>query len=442
MTSSETVGMQFEILRQVKGTTAKKEELRGMDSAMLRRVLVYTYDASITFGISPDVVAQWKPPYNAEDRNFDQDTFDLLESLGSRKISGNAAKVAINEQLANLNPYSQEVFLDILGGNHHIGMQAISINSVFPGLIRIEPYMRSCSEKEAKLSTWDWSQGVYSQLKADGMYVSIKVLEHVDKICSREGRDISEHLEELLVIARSTLPDGFAYHGELQVVRQGKLLDRQTGNGIINSITQGGEYPDDVCVVVSLWDMVSLAADDDPRPYSERFEDLRALGIGYDPSRALHIIETMMVYSEEEANRHFQQVRKKGLEGTIIKHASCPWRSGTPRLQVKKKGVMDNTMRITGFTEGHVGLYKGLVGALCVSSDDGKVVCNVSGFPMELRRQFTDDRELYIGALVDVAHNGLITAKATAHKVSSLQNPRFVKLRNDKSEADLIGRFI
>lgn len=428
---SDTISMQLGIIGETAGLNNKIEALVTFNSPLMRKILKLTYDTGISFGIQKTTVETLPFAYAGEDLPLDDQAFELLDALSKREYRGKVAYQKIQDARAKLSPESTGLFDGILSKTHAIGLSAIGINKAIPGLIPIYPYMRCSTPKEAKLDTWDWASGIISQLKCDGMFVEITVGDEVT-VCTRSGENITSAVPELVKEARVALLAGFRYHGELQVMQGETLLPRAAGNGIINSLVQDGEAPG-YTPVAFLWDMVGK----DPEVYIDRWQDLRELVASGGP-KYLKAVQTVVVHSEKEAHEHFLSVRKRGLEGTIVKTLDMLWKHGTSRQQVKMKAVMDNTMEIVGFTEGS-GLFKGMIGALCCQSSDGRVACNVSGFTINERKDFSDNKDNWLGVFVDVSHNGLITNKGTT--VQSLQNPRFSKVRRDKLEADTLSEF-
>jgi len=433
--NSDDISMQLGIIRSTKGSQAKAAALAQFDSPLMRDILRKTYDTGIAWGISAEAVDALRFTYNADDFVIGAETWGLLDALVLRTLVGRAAVDTIKNHLASLSPESAWVLLGILRKTHSIGMGVTSINKVFPDLIASYPYMRCSLPKDVKFEEWPWTDGVFSQLKADGMYIDISIAaDHTATIRSREGQDLTAALPGIALQAILSLMPRLSCQGELLVKRDGKQLDRQSGNGIVNSIVQGGSSAG-YTLHASLWDMTSPTYGADV-PYERRFGALcELLGTGRG---VLCPIESKLVGSMDDAIEHFEEIRARGLEGTILKNPQGFWKNGTSRDQVKMKGVAENTMQVTGFTEGH-GMFKGLVGALCCASEDSRVATNVSGFSKDLRVDITNNEAVWLGAYVDVQHNGLILNKNT--QLYSLQNARFSKTRIDKSSADVLADF-
>jgi DNA ligase-1 len=118
-------------------------------------------------------------------------------------------------------------------------------------------------------------------------------------------------------------------------------------------------------------------------------------------------------------------------EGIMIKIMGAPYEPGSRRNWWKVKPIFENTMKVTGFEPGE-GRHKGKVGALLVEDKEGRVKCKVgSGLTDYDREEFVENLPKFI----DVAYNEITSNKKGEY---SLRNPRFLKTRIDKDEADII----
>jgi ATP-dependent DNA ligase len=122
----------------------------------------------------------------------------------------------------------------------------------------------------------------------------------------------------------------------------------------------------------------------------------------------------------------FDRVIAAGGEGLILKHAESPYGEGW----VKVKRVHTIDVVVTGFREakfGRTGRIFGQVGSLEVSvySSSGELieVGNASGMDDATRRAITDDRDGWLGSVVEVEAQGWARDR--------LRHPRFKRRRED-----------
>jgi len=117
------------------------------------------------------------------------------------------------------------------------------------------------------------------------------------------------------------------------------------------------------------------------------------------------------------------------------------WKSGTPDYQIKIKIIFDCEVRITGYKMGK-GKFSETLGAVLYESEDGLIVGSCGGGFDNKER---DDLLKRIDALIEsrqiftIRGNDVVFNENDPEKFS-IYLPRFVELRNDKSEADTCAK--
>jgi ATP-dependent DNA ligase len=227
------------------------------------------------------------------------------------------------------------------------------------------------------------------------------------------------------------------FDGELTVHdAAGVIMDRKTGNGILNKAVKGTIKPDEAQLVhATLWDIVSLEdfkAGQSNRVYDFRFNWLtRQI---YSPK--IHVVEYSMVDNLEEAREKFTEYFNNGYEGIILKDTTAVWENKRSKSLIKFKGELECDLRVIGWEEG-TGKNVGKLGALVCESADGQVRVNVgSGFNDEDRNSIK--AKDVVGKIVAIKYNARITNKSSS-TTASLFLPIFLEIREDKTQADLSG---
>ena len=407
------------------------------DEARLKRVLELCYSPRFRFGISYVEPAKVVAP---EFSTYDNAFFPLLEDLNSRKLSGDAAREAVDKFITEASASAGELFRRVIHKDMRAGFSGSTTNKVFPKLIPDHPYMRCSLPKDVKLNTWEWKDGVYAQLKADGSFQAATVVGGEVTMESRSGEIMPNEAIPAIVAQIKSLPalNGYRLEGELTVVNTetGETLARGEGNGIINSLRQGGELAPNLEVHYTVWECVDLSKGGtiDARPYKDRFADLEIVMM--DSVGPMAVAETNVIRSEEEAWGIFKTYATEGLEGAIIKRPSMIWKDGTSKDQVKLKTEFEAEFRITGFIEGKPGKKTAATfGSLTYESADGIVRGSVSGIDDELRAKINANRGAYIGAITTIRANALTQNRNDAVHWA-LSHPRVIEVRTDKTEAD------
>ena len=362
-----------------------------------------------------------------------QKALDMLYDLSSRTVTGGAAIYHLTAILSGLDPDDAKVIERIIQKDLKCGVSTSTANTVWMGLISEYPCML-CSPFEQKLvDKIDWP--AYVQLKMDGMRFNA-IVRHTDidssvEYRSRNGKEIE--LLGNLDLDFITLSNGVdcVFDGELLVVDGGNILDRQTGNGILNKAVKGTISTKEAAMVhATVWDHIPYAYFVQgycPVTYNLRFKKLQDTQM---PER-IHLVEHTEVSDIESANELFQEYLSQGQEGIILKGRNGEWENKRSKTQIKFKGELECDLKIVG-TEPHKRNPEWLGAVLCESSDGVVKVRVGSGFNDEQRTNLKD----VIGKVCAVKYNARIKNKQGEH---SLFLPIFIELREDKNSADSDG---
>jgi ATP-dependent DNA ligase len=291
------------------------------------------------------------------------------------------------------------------------------------------------------------------QTKMDGMRANIIIdSEGIVDVRSRNGKqiDLSGHFDEFVknifykspTLANLDVFHGAVLDGELLVLDENDLyiLDRKTGNGILNKAVKGTITPEETARVrFECWDMIPLK--DFKKgiceiPYFDRVAVLNERMdqvYNVQEDHIISILTTETVGSYSECEEIFNEALAAGEEGVIVKNGDSPWEDKRSKYQVKMKAELEADLLVESIIEGS-GKYEGLVGSLSCTTKDGNLKVNVgSGLSDEDRKK---DPAEYIGKIISVKYNEKIKDKNSEHW--SLFLPIFQELRLDKSEADNI----
>jgi len=432
----------IEELNENNGSNHKKEVLlRHKDNELLKRVLKMTYDkATFTYGITLKNVDH--PGFEREStyKRSLSEVLDYLENeFVTRNITGNNALDVMSELLFSLSIDDRRVLHGIINRDLRINMGRSNINKVFPDLIVKPAYMR-CGMYNEKTSKKFNAKGAFVQLKADGTYREFNVDGGEVSCVSRSG-EIYDYpfINEVLIAANY---EG-VFFGELTVYRDGKLLDRSTGNGLLKK----DDFPEDCTIVLDLWDVVShkeyanakkKVKDGCVTPYVDRWNKLNELFPDHTAdytTNPVRCIESIEVDTISEALSFTSTVMNMGLEGSIIKERNAVFKDGTSAQQLKLKVAIQLEVRVSGFHEGKVGTVRELTfGSAIFETDDGLIKGKVSGFTNEQLEDFNSRREEIIGNVWTVECNDITRARDS--DTWALSHPRFIEERNDKTETD------
>jgi len=374
-----------------------------------------------------------------------------LKVLTSREETGNAAISRLKNTLGRLNDDDAEVLKRVVTKDLKCGVSIATVNKVFgKDFIQTYPCMLASAFNQKSFQAIKYPALV--QTKMDGMRANIIIdKEGGVEVRSRSGRTIELHglFDEYVMqifYKSAVLEDITHFHGavldgELVVLDDvGKILDRKTGNGILNKAVKGTISKEEASRVrLWCWDMIPLAdfkSEICNIPYfdrlavlHERMETVYNVQIDH----LVKILPATTVGSYEEAEDLFSQALEAGEEGIIVKNGDSPWENKRSKYQVKMKAELEADLLVEGVIEGS-GRIEGLVGSLSCTTKDGNLKVNVgSGLTDEDRKKSPDE---FIGKIISVKYNEKIKDKNS--DTFSLFLPIFQELRLDKSEADNI----
>jgi len=364
---------------------------------------------------------------------------DSLYDLSARLVTGNAGIAHLTSMLEALNEDDAKVIERIIEKDLKCGVSIATANTVWLGLIKEYPVML-CSGFEQKLI--DKVQfPAYVQLKMDGMRFNAVVRHNENgssvEYRSRNGKEIQllGNLDEEFI----SLSNGVdcVFDGELILKKDGKILDRQTGNGILNKANKGTIKPEEAAMVhATVWDVIPYLYFVDahcPTHYETRLNSLQTLWTKFSNHYTkIDLVDNYVVDDIEQVNTIFQKLLSSGQEGIILKDKRGVWEDKRVKHQIKFKGELECDLKIVAVEEG-TGKAAGMLGAIVCESSDGVVKVKVgSGFSDEHRKTFW--KENLLDKIVAIKYNSRIKNKTGEQ---SLFLPIFVEIRDDKDVADI-----
>ena len=408
--------------------------------------LRYALDNIDTFGVK-------KVPERsgADGQGLDFKSFAVLaDKLIKREVTGGAATSLIEFYMNTATNdewngwYRLILIKDLKAGfsESTVNKAVKDVNAAY--VIPTTPYMRCSLPAKSNMEEWDWSKGVYSQTKADGMFANVNIREDGYVWVTSRGGTLfpagSLGIEDELV---STFFKGTQTHGELTIYIDGVMQAREIGNGILNSLLKGGSLEPGQQVVFDCWDQIPLSAAL-PKgkynvPYKNRFGNVQGQ-VNANNQPHVRLTETRIVYSMAEALVHYKEHRARKLEGTICKSGDTIWKDGTSKDQVKMKEEIDVELRVIGFNPGN-GKNADTFGSIQCESECTLLEVNVSGFEDDQRKAIWADKENWPGKIITARSNSLLApSKGKKSGKWSLFLPRFIEERNDKTEADTLQK--
>lgn len=442
--NSEQVSL---ILDEIAADSSKKAKeafvKEHLASDLFKAACQYAYNPFYIFGVLPTKADEAVEP---GELYFDEaDTMPFLDKLRTRELTGNAARDALVRQLGQLSKRSGDLLIRILRKDLRAGFGENTINKGIKDFIPVFPYQRCSLPKDTDLSKWPWASGVFSQEKADGMFANGTIPKgQTITFSSRQGTPFPmTAFNELVEEAKTYLRDDLQYHGELLVERNGQILPREIGNGILNSVVKGGSFDEGDRPVYAVWDFIPVSAvkakGKFEAPYSSR---VQLLGKMLKDTTMIRLIPTKVVRSLEQAYEHYSDLLKEGKEGTVIKHPLAHWKDGTSKDQIKLKLEADCELEVVQINPGKIGSKnEGRAGALHCTTSCGSLVVDVAVKNEKMRDEVDKAPDDWVGRIITVRSNQILKPSAS-NTHYSLFLPRMIEdcYRIDKTEADSLER--
>jgi len=425
------------------------------DNELFMRVVKLALDPYVNFYIKkiPDHTFRFLEGEGDAHKTLDW-ALDALSKLSTRELTGNAAIEHLSNVLSELSTDDATVIKRIIGKDLRCGVADGIVNAVVADFIPTYPCLlaRPYDEKNIKNIKFP----AFSQLKADGLRANALVEAGKVTLCGRSGRDIDllgELDRDVLLLAEQYGKVDMFFDGEFVVVDANEnIIDRKTGNGIINKAIKGTISKEEAARIrFQVWDAFPLAEFyklKSRHNYDVRFNaligamnnvkkgvDTTAHILTHGPFR-IRPIPYKIVNSLTEAVEHFELLLSQSHEGTILKNYEAVWEDTRSKHLVKMKAEKDCDLEIIGWNPG-TGQFEGMVGSLVCASSDRLVEVSISGFDVPTRKWITDNIDSLIGKIVTVLYNERIKSKEKGREnVDSLFLPRYVEFRNDKTVAN------
>lgn len=430
------------IINEIRNTssTKKKQEIiksyhkefhKTFDDSF-RKVLIYTLDPFITFGIK-------KIPNYINDEvlyKFDK-VYVVLDLLKTRSVTGNTAIDMLQHLLTHLSKDDAKLLEHIIEKDFKAGFSGVTVNKAL-GLDVIPVYhISKCGGWNEKTKS-KINYPAIAQTKMDSIRCNAFVT--YDKIyfktSSGKELDLKDNaiLEEL-----SKFPKNIVLDGEL-LISDGNdsYLSRKESAGILLKLQHGTiSKEEEELVRYVVWEYIELEKFYEGKSnikYSDNFSELAFL-LYSEKSTKVKAVESVIVNNEKELLEFYSMQLSLQREGCIVKNYNHVWRDGRDNDTLKLKPLKENTMDliITDVIEGS-NKYKNMLGAFQCTNKDETLVVNVgTGFSDKQRLEYFD--KSYIGKVIEVYYNEIISKKNS--NIKSLFLPGFKMIRDDKSPEDI-----
>lgn len=400
-------------LRQT-NSRLQKEQVLKYSNITEQRVLHYAYNPHLRFGIA-NVTA------NSKLGEPNDELFNLLDLLANKTLIGNAARNAVYE---HAEKYGDLIYL-ICRKDLDCGVSAKTINKVISNLI---PVFNVQLAKEVPIAELKYP--LMAEVKYDGVRAIARSRHGKCELFTRNGKLINcPGITD--VIAKSKYSDNLVLDGEL-ILAKGKMLDRTSISGKVNSALHGGELCVDG-ITFKVFDCMLAHEFDGGECYDSYAVRANTLIRIISDLKCEYISKSTSeyIYSAEDANKYYTDLLSQGYEGMILKGYRHKYTFKRSKDWVKVKAIKSIDLVCSTTMPGKPGTkYEEAIGALeCYGTVEGKQVkVSVgSGLTDKDRHKGT---HFYEGKTIEIKYNDII--RNAEDNGWTLFLPRFVSVRFDK----------
>jgi hypothetical protein len=392
-------------LRWAAGTNAKLRILENnKDNELWKKFLVYTYDQSISYGVSAPTSEDF------DEKDIDNNMFHLLDELASRRITGNSAR-----DLARLlSEQYGEIPRLVLDRSIKARISITSINKVYPGLIIV---FKSMKGKDVPIEEYP----VKSSIKYDGVKVFAVVRPDSIKLLTSSGAEFElDSLKHELTNATYGVYEGEMTH------KEGKQIHRSTITGHLNSLLAGTKT-DISDYFFRVYDYL-LLEDWDSEVSQYVFRDRQNMLINifennFQDSWYIKRVVHHLLNTEQEVVDYFEYLISEGYEGSMNRYDEDLYVWERVDRLIKKKSIKECVLTCYGIIP-HSNPLKGNIGSLqCKGVVEGNFIdvnvgSGLSGYDINC------ESDRYINKDIEILYN-TVTTTLSGH---SLFLPRFKRV--------------
>ena len=432
---------ELEILLEIErstgeGSQKKKQQLISQNlSPRLEYILSICFDPFVTTKLHK---LEYEDRDCKENPNLYDEFFSLCEELKAAPAINDHLRSKA-ERLIESTGYHIElkkVLAKVLTKRMNIGIGAKLINKAVGKELIPDPSLMLAEDDHKVLDKWG---SIVCEEKYDGVRVICVVENRNPKFYTRafnelDSRFLSRIANQILDLSQGI--DGVFFDGELTD------LDRKSVSGKVTQMMKGSpkeSIGDDL--LFNIFDVEPTKTIKDGKGTSG-YTERRALLEQFFKNKSFENIKIAQKWeakTKDELMPIYEQIVANGGEGVIMKDPSHVYECKRSKSWIKFKEVQDCDLVVTGWYPGE-GKREGFIGGFICKDSSGEYQVKVgSGFTEQDLIELSKDPNDIIGKIVAIQYNVPIEDK---NGNKSLFLPRFIEVRNDKTEPEnLVTRF-
>lgn len=417
-----------EILEQIRNTAGSNDKraiLEANKSELLEQIFTDTYDNSRNYYVkkynkdysgSPDIdlLAGFidTPKLTIDD---DYNVFhDMLDTLNSRKITGNAAVNRVEDVISSFVDDDQPVLHSIMERNLKIGIAGESFNkSAANEINKFEVALAYNLDKVKNVNPIDGTY--FASRKLDGVrcIAIVDTSAQTVDFYSRQGKkftSLSNHVQPMLTLC-DEYTGKVVFDGELCAVDENGNEDFA---GAVKQVSKKGVTAENIkyCIfdVLSYDSFIEGEDTDIDFTFSERYKIYTEMFYSHSHlvSDKITILKQERITSQEQFDLWTNLVSKHGWEGFMLRK-DAPYKAGRTKELIKVKKFMDAEYVVEGIKNGTAcynedGMKEYDIAAALIIKHKGNMVQVGSGLSKEQRIAWFKDPSQIIGKTITVQY--------------------------------------
>ena len=428
----------FDVLDELEqtGSRISKEAILKANSCdkILQRAILFSLDPYRTWGVKPP--KKLPVPCEADDdvAAFDDFLTFIDDKLAQRVLTGNAAKHALNVELAKLSARGQKWAVRVLLQNLRIGVDTTA-NKVWPGLI--PKFKVGLAETlDVQLTTTGDIVKIRGRIeypvrvepKLDGLRLVAIKTGGIVKLFTRNGTELP-NLPRIRAALEAATFDDVVLDGEVMADGAGTEAWNESASVVMSRV----DHKDDSNIFYNVFDSMTYdewIAQRCDTPLGERCAETRRLLATAD-DKVVRQVKGIIVKSEEELLAAYVSFLDEDYEGCMIKVMSAPYVFKRSEYVLKLKPFVTHEGTIVGWFEGRRNTrHEGGFGGIEVLLPNGAITRVGSGFKDHERAEFmVEGPESLIGRIAECKCQPPLT------KDGIMRFPTFVRFR-DEADVD------
>lgn len=399
----------IEILEQLEATSGSNAKIDILETysrnSLLKSIFVAAQDPYIVYYVNKfKMPAPAHPASGGSDLLLERFLQQVLPRLSTRAVTGNDAKALVEREFSTMNVLEQKWCQRILIKNMRCGVQASTVNKVWPDAIKgfevaLAKTLKSDFVKGEGIKILEEVQyPVRVEPKLDGLRCIAVKQSGVVTFYTRNGT-VLETLPKIKASLEAAHYDN--------VVLDGEAMGEDWNESASVLMAKKSKH-DDSNIVYNVFDAMPLndwINQDSTMPYAERVKlVLTVVDNCREPNAPVKQVPHIMARNESELKAYFAKCMDEGFEGVMLKTLNTPYKFKRSDNILKLKPCVTYEGVIVGHYQGRRGTKReGLFGGFRVVLPNGIVTRVGGGFSDELKALIQlEGPDTWIGKIIEI----------------------------------------